>query len=278
MILPSLPSGGNFGAMMEEALLTISNAGLQEWVTSPRYHHRYDERSLPRVIIQRTCRGYGVYGDADGRREVAPDHAFVITLPQEVEYLYPKEASEPWVIDWIDFVGPLAQTLMRGFVRQFGPVIALPRQSTAGICFLRLIERFRSGQRGDRWEESREVYAFVLEWCRQTLRGSDEGRVMEMLRSLGESSAFRPLTVKELAAECGMSREHFTRLFKRQIGIAPAEWLRQRRLEAAARLLSDPTMTLATIARQTGFASGRHLMDAFRRHFGMTTSAYRQHL
>lgn len=106
--------------------------------------------------------------------------------------------------------------------------------------------------------------------------GDEEGKVIQAVLSLCQAMPYRQMTVKELASECGLSREHFSRIFTRQLGVSPAMWLRQRRLTVAATLLrEDPSRPLALIAREAGFAHGRQLMTAFRRAYGMTTEEYR---
>lgn len=232
---------------------------------------------MPRVIVQWTRSGYGVYENSDGQRLLPSEYAFVIIAPEVAEYYYPKEGKEPWIIDWVDFVGPLALSLFARFREQFGPVVPLRRKGMAAIHFHRLITSTLAKAPRDRWAESREAYAFLLEWWREALHADDDAKIIETVLSLCETAAYRLMTVKELASECGMSREHFTRCFTRQVGVPPAAWLRQRRLAAAALLLQeDAGLSLASIARETGFATARQLMAAFRRAYGMTTEEYRR--
>lgn len=260
-----------------EPLITIYNAGSCEEVLSPRYHHRLSAANMPRVIIQWTRSGYGIHESAGIKQIVPSEYAFVIVTPEPSEYYYPKEGREPWMIDWIDFVGPLALNLFGAFRDKFGPVVSLRRKGTASVHFHRLIKGALGRQHRDRWAESREAYAFLLEWWREALHGDDDVRTIDTVLSLCETMAYRLMTVKELASECGMSREHFTRCFTRQVGISPAAWLRQRRLAAASVLLrEDPILSLASIARETGFASARQLMVSFRRSYGVATEEYRR--
>lgn len=261
-----------------EPLLTIFNAGLREAAVSPRYYHNnMSEARAPRVVVQWTRSGYGVHEDAGGRHLLPAEYAFVMILPKDVKYYYPKEATEPWVFDWVDFVGPLAMTLFGGFCEKFGSVILLRKKGVAAIHFHRTITAALSRGPRDRWEESREAYAFLTEWWREALRADEDDNIIETVLSLCQTTPYRLMTVKELAAECGMSREHFTRMFTRQLGISPATWLRQRRLTVAATLLrEDAARPLALVARESGFATARQLMAAFRRAYGMTTEDYRR--
>jgi len=265
-----------------EPLLTIFNAGLREAAVSTRYHHTFSASSAARVIVQWTRSGCGVYEDGHGSRLLPPGSAFVIVLPKVSQYYYPHDSTAPWVFDWVDLVGPLAATLFGGLCEKFGPVIPLRPKGTAAIHFHRVITAALSRSPRDRWAESREAYAFLSEWWRESLQAfhaDEDGKTKEIetVLALCRAAPFRQMTVKELAAECGVSREHFTRLFTRQLGVSPALWLRQRRLAVAAALLrEDSARPLALVAREAGFANGRQLMAAFRRAYGVTTEEYRR--
>ncbi|HYD66940.1 helix-turn-helix transcriptional regulator [Azospirillum sp.] len=80
--------------------------------------------------------------------------------------------------------------------------------------------------------------------------------------------------VGQVARRAGMSREGFSRQFKRRHGMPPhAFWLLQR-LNDARRLLraGEP---IAAVAAETGFADQSHLGRCFRRAFGVTPGRYR---
>lgn len=83
------------------------------------------------------------------------------------------------------------------------------------------------------------------------------------------------LTIPELAKRVAMSERNFTRLFSRETGYAPAEFIELGRAEAARRLLEDVDLPLKSIAARSGFNSDEHMRRVFQRRFGVTPSAYR---
>ncbi len=78
-----------------------------------------------------------------------------------------------------------------------------------------------------------------------------------------------------LAEHAVMSLRNFARVFKRETGTTPADFVERIRLEAAVRLLEETDRTLETIARECGFQSGEHLRLTFTRRFGITPGQYR---
>ena len=97
-------------------------------------------------------------------------------------------------------------------------------------------------------------------------------RAIERLQS--ESDA--DVSLAALADEANLSRFHFCRAFKRSTGLAPHEWLRQRRIERAVDMLRDRDVSIATIADALGYASQTAFGAAFKRMKGTTPSAWRR--
>jgi AraC-like DNA-binding protein len=81
-------------------------------------------------------------------------------------------------------------------------------------------------------------------------------------------------TVSEAAQLSGMSREGFSRRFRRLHGMAPKQFHLLEKLNHARRLLRMGT-SIAEAAAETGFADQSHLGRLFRRMFGVTPGRYR---
>jgi transcriptional regulator GlxA family with amidase domain len=84
------------------------------------------------------------------------------------------------------------------------------------------------------------------------------------------------LSVPALARRVGKSPRQLTRVFQRELGVAPAEAVEQLRLEAARRALQQSDKGLTEVAAETGFGSAEVLRRAFLRALHVTPSAYRE--
>lgn len=85
------------------------------------------------------------------------------------------------------------------------------------------------------------------------------------------------LGLVELAALLQLSPHYFAHLFKQAMGLSPYQYVLQQRIERAKTLLSQPTLSIADIAYQTGFSSQSHLHRHFKRFVGVTPGQYRRH-
>ncbi|MBX9564381.1 AraC family transcriptional regulator [Aeromonas hydrophila] len=83
-------------------------------------------------------------------------------------------------------------------------------------------------------------------------------------------------SLDEVAA-AAISTFHFHRIFKTMIGETIAGFTRRLRMERAARrLLASPQSDITTLALAAGFSSSQNFAKAFRQHFAMSPSEYRQ--
>ena len=89
------------------------------------------------------------------------------------------------------------------------------------------------------------------------------------------SNRFQPY-VQELADEAHMSRVHYTRRFKRAVGLSPNEFLVRQRVERSAILLKQTDWTLEQIADVIGYADQHYFSRQFRRTMGVSPGAYRK--
>ncbi|MFC5221960.1 AraC family transcriptional regulator [Bifidobacterium leontopitheci] len=85
----------------------------------------------------------------------------------------------------------------------------------------------------------------------------------------------RPLSLDDIASAGGMGRSRCCHLFRRFVGRTPNEYLIDRRLEEAKRMLDGTGMGVAEVARDCGFSSASYFISVFRRRFGMTPKEYR---
>lgn len=77
------------------------------------------------------------------------------------------------------------------------------------------------------------------------------------------------LPLERLAAECFLSRYHFSREFKRQTGCAPHRYIVKKRLVHAKSLIRQG-MPLMQIHHNCGFPDYSNFVRAFRREYGLT--------
>ena len=86
----------------------------------------------------------------------------------------------------------------------------------------------------------------------------------------------RPYGADQLAGALGLPRFKVDRLFASGLGRSVGDELLRQRLARVKLLLKRPELTVASIARQTGFCHAAYLTNTFKRAFGITPRAWRK--
>ncbi|MFD0368932.1 AraC family transcriptional regulator [Streptomyces sp. NPDC127114] len=84
-----------------------------------------------------------------------------------------------------------------------------------------------------------------------------------------------PWTIDSLAREVGMSRSAFTAAFRELVGESPARHLTARRMQEAARLLTETSLPQSAVPARVGYQSAVGFHLAFRKWYGMTPGEHR---
>ena len=105
---------------------------------------------------------------------------------------------------------------------------------------------------------------------------ASEMRVIQEVQVWIADNLRRKLSVQVLAACAAMSVRNFERVFTREVGRTPFQYVLQARVEAARRQLERTDRGLKQIAAACGFGSADVMRRSFSRFVGVTPNQYRQ--
>jgi AraC-like DNA-binding protein len=83
------------------------------------------------------------------------------------------------------------------------------------------------------------------------------------------------ITVEAVTKELGYTRQYVSGRFHRLTGRLLSHFLKEKRLEKAARLLKTGKLRISQIARRCGFDSENYFRQQFRERFGMSPRQFR---
>lgn len=107
------------------------------------------------------------------------------------------------------------------------------------------------------------------------LRAQTSAPTFEELAAWVSDHLDRDLRVPALAARAGMSERNFSRVFTRELGQTPADFVERLRVERARSLLERGQLALKEVASRCGFGSVDTLQRAMVRQMRVTPSDYR---
>ena len=85
-----------------------------------------------------------------------------------------------------------------------------------------------------------------------------------------------PITLSDIAARYGYSEDYTIKLFKKEYGTTPYQYLIKKRLQEAEHLLLTTTVSVEEISRNVGYNDFSTFYRDFKKRFGMSPSERRQ--
>ena len=85
----------------------------------------------------------------------------------------------------------------------------------------------------------------------------------------------QPISLEQMARHVSLSPYHFSRLFKRETGYTPHQYLVIVRINAAKYYLKSTNLSIKQITQRCGFSSESNFCAVFKRFTGHTPGAYR---
>ena len=106
------------------------------------------------------------------------------------------------------------------------------------------------------------------------VKGNDELLMERIMKSINKNLSDSDFSVDQLTQEVGISRAQLHRKMKEMTGISTSEFIRNIRLEQAARLLREQKINVTQVAYTVGFSNLAHFSTVFRKQFGVSPSEY----
>lgn len=137
------------------------------------------------------------------------------------------------------------------------------------------------------WHQELELF-YVLEGDRAGVRdrmyrafetavGEGDGwelLLRAMLDFVGRHYAER-ISVADVAAAAFASERECHRTFREELGVTPAQYLRDYRIQQACRMLAHTTRPIAAVGEMSGLGTASHFGQVFRAAMGCTPREYR---
>lgn len=232
--------------------------------------------SEPFLVIQHTLLGEGRLDFGGLRHRLGPGQTMLVTMPHAHRYWL--ERGGHWEYFWFILSGREALRLARDIVSVAGPVLHPGPEGEARLAVaahaLLTVPAPTAAQAsvlGYSVVAALHDAAFAGAAVSATAVSPDLTRVLTHV----ERNLSGDLRIDALARVAGLSRAHFVRRFVAEVGVPPSDHVFARRMDRVERLLTASEMTVADIARATGFAEANYLAKAFRRHRGESPTAFR---
>lgn len=263
---------------MTEAADTLWQAtfyGREAMPATQSYAYENRNRHPECCIIQVVEAGQVLVRASDDTHHLATaGHAFLFRYGEDSAYGFPPQNTLPYVTQWITLEGAGLAAHWDYIRTVTGPVVPVTDELLAGMRHLAELAEPRT--RCSRPAMAMAVHAFVVQLVTSVgeRRRQTQSPVERAIDDLLANPA-APWSLKEVADEHGVSREHLTRAFLGRIGQSPAAWLNQARIAKARHLLGQSDIAMSDIAVQAGFSSTHTMARLIKEATGLSPRQYR---
>ncbi len=183
-----------------------------------------------------------------------------------------------WDIHWIVPAGYAAEDILRQFGMTKPLVHMLGDVKMLEHIFRKMHETIRSDSLFGNYKAAGYLYDFLIEFYRLiSERGASCAPNSALMKALDHinSNYAEPISMEELCAVSGVSKQHLCRLFRNTLNCRPMEYAARRRIQAAKELLAGSDKSIDEITAQTGFCTASYFCKLFKRYEGITPSRFK---
>lgn len=221
--------------------------------------------------------GKGSYEKAGARWELGPGQGFLI-LPGE-STRYEAAQNDPWEYCWIGFDGTEVQKILKECgLSASDPIYQDQSGGLLGREMLRLVDSFSRPGANDYTLLGRLYLCLSHMVQKQPVKRSAAQDYVNRALEFIHSNFSYEIGVAEIARAVGLDRTYLYRIFLRQLGQSPKEYLTLFRLRVAAEMLAGSGLSVTEIALSCGFKEVSLFDKQFKSHYGSPPLQYRKKL
>ncbi len=255
-------------------------AGFGEEQHPPGSGYRWDNRGrepADMVVFQITLHGRMIFRERRATQAVPEGSAVLFAYNEASSYGLDPQSTEVYRTRWMTMRGAGLPEHWADLRRQHGSVIDLAGNELLAETVDRLYHLAAPRGTNDLTEMARAVHELVMGLYRHTheIRFRVQSPAERAIEQILRNQTFG-WSLKQVAAQHGVSREHLTRVFTERLGKPPAQVLGEARMRRAMHLLRNTDLPVYQVARQAGFASAHALARRIRQATGRSPRAVRQ--
>lgn len=145
-----------------------------------------------------------------------------------------------------------------------------PKERLKGLKDYTGIDAFDSGKMLEKW------LIELLQEIKGNVMGVDLN--LQRMKEYIESHYMEEVSLEQIADDFHMSMPYFCQYFKKNMGVSFVTYLNGFRIQRAKELMRDKTLSTEQIADAIGMKNANYFIRLFKKHTGMTVSAYRKTL
>jgi AraC-like DNA-binding protein len=240
--------------------------------------HELGPQVLDYYLIHHILSGKGCFECKNETYLLGPGDSFVI-FPNEL-VSYRSDDKDPWKYRWVAFKGTQSNSLLHRIgVSPSQPCSISMQPRRCGTLFYQLEKSLqKSGPTSDL--ESGGLLRLILAEYHTVQSPPQKIKISEAERQVDKAVQWlqlqysRSISIEEMAQNLGYHRTYLAKIFKIHTGMSPIQYLLKIRMERAAYLLVQDSLTIQQVAASVGYPDALYFSKQFKKWHGVPPSEY----
>ncbi|MCW3059450.1 MAG: araC 2 [Capsulimonas sp.] len=236
-------------------------------------------RTLQEYQLVYIASGGGLFESRSaGRRRIEAETLFIL-FPGEW-HRYSPDPETGWDEYWVAFQGRIAETLIaESSLSPSDPLLGGQPTERMQHEFVQIMEEMRREAIGYQKVIGARTMLIMATATASSLRRGFEGTDILNAIERGKTILFEQMeqniNMEEMAATLGVGYSLFRKSFRKYIGMSPAQYHLELRINEASHLLRTTTLPIAAIGLRVGFESAGYFCRIFKRKTGQSPGEHR---
>ena len=186
------------------------------------------------------------------------------------------QAEEDAIFDWFHFSGNASDDYFELIFTRSGCVFSTGNNIVISECMTSILNMAENDPLD---EDAISIMIHkILSELRRLSNQADESQIKSIRNAINylENHYQEPLNLADLAKCAGLSSFHFSRVFKKHMGISPYQYLISYRINNAKKLLHNTNLSVQEIAFAIGFNSVPHFIQIFKKYTNLSPKKFRE--
>lgn len=237
--------------------------------------YKVKRKSFHSYLLMYIAEGEGYVSDGKCLKDVHAGDLVLLNCHKPHQYF----TTQGWHTYWIHFDGQSASQFYEYIMNFFGCTMSLDKDHIIPHLLLGIIDSFKHKTplpEGLMSSYIHRILTEVITFSAENLKSKDKNHtpIADSLQFI-HTHFSKKIKVKDMAQRVNMSPYHFSRIFRRETGYSPYDYLINLRINHSKILLERSSLNIKQITFKIGFNSESNYVSTFKERIGVTPKEYR---
>ena len=233
--------------------------------------HEYGPEIRNYYLFVLVNEGEATYYHKSGTMKLRAHDMLVMCPAESIHYV----ADTPWSIQWVGLYGQTVEKYMRTLgIDGEHPIVQIENYYEMEQLLEQLYQISNHRTEQQHYRQMELIFRFFsLLWKKGQKR--QEYDIAESVKKILDYNFSRDISIREVADTMHLDAAYLTRKFTEKYKVAPKEYLIDKRIALAMRLLVETDADMTEIATSVGYADPLYFSRIFKKRRGVCPCAYR---